>query len=193
MPEMNGAAADLLAPEDQERIVDTEEPLHAPRGNVRRSIPSTTERVVRTANQDVVVTKATWARTENLTRLRMAPEPKRLQTSGERVELLQQWEGVVEEVEGEEFFARLSDRTNPAREQEVATFECAEVSTDDLPLLVPGAVFYWSISYRVARHGQKTRTSSIKFRRLPAWSANDIRRLKESTLFDDVFTNNAAE
>lgn len=88
------------------------------------------------------------------------------------------WEGVVEELGDAELVARLYDLTDPSREPEVATFSLDELSDDDLPLAKPGAVFYWSIGHRIEPHGQKKAESVIRFRRLPAWSTGDIRRLQ---------------
>jgi len=101
-----------------------------------------------------------------------------------RTELLQQFEGTVEAVsdDGTAFTARLRDRTEVDMPDEMAEFELEEVSSFDQPLVRPGAVFYWSIGYRVARHGGKQRTSEIRMRRLPTWSSTKKTRGRETGL-----------
>lgn len=89
-------------------------------------------------------------------------------------QVLQAWVGVVTEVADAEFQAELHDQTNPERSREVASFLVEEVSNEDHELIAKGAVFYWSVGYRVSPSGQKDRVSSIRFRRLPAWSRRDI-------------------
>jgi hypothetical protein len=93
-----------------------------------------------------------------------------------RFALLQQWEGVVQEVTGDEFSAVVRDLTDPNHAEEEAVLAIQEVTPDDLPLLAPGAIFYWSIGYRTSRVGQVDRVSTIRFRRLPAWSRLDLQR-----------------
>ena len=87
--------------------------------------------------------------------------------------LYQMWEGTVNHVGDEEFEATLSDVTDPRQPDEEATFSKQEVSEGDLPLLVVGAVFRWSIGYET-RRGQKKRVSYISFQRLPAWSEKAV-------------------
>ena len=91
-----------------------------------------------------------------------------------RFELLQQFEGTVLSVDDEGFRARLVDRTTPSHAPEIATFDLSDVSDDDRALLEPGAVFYWSLGYRVHPWGQRERASPLTFRRLPAWSRADL-------------------
>lgn len=91
-----------------------------------------------------------------------------------RFELLQQFEGTVDRIDSNYFVARLRDRTDAARPVEVATISLDEVSSDDLKFVVPGAVFYLSIGYRVHPWGQKERSTGIAFRRLPAWTRHGI-------------------
>lgn len=85
-------------------------------------------------------------------------------------------EGVVLELRGDEFDARLVD-LNGEEEDLEGTFALDEVSPDDLPLLKSGAVFYWTIGYFDDRVGRRTRVSELRFRRLPA---------DDSRLFDEA-------
>lgn len=86
---------------------------------------------------------------------------------------LQKWQGVILDVFEETFLARLSDldQQDPDEEAEILL---DELSDDDLPLVSPGAVFYWHIGYHVDRSGQRKRASIIRFRRLPMWTAEEI-------------------
>lgn len=99
--------------------------------------------------------------------VRAVPPPR------ERFELLQQFEGTVMRIEGDEFQARYRDLTNPDQPDETAWFQQADIADGDRALLVLGGVFYWSIGYSVVG-GTKRRTSEVRFRRLPAWSRTEL-------------------
>ena len=94
---------------------------------------------------------------------------------------LQKWEGVVLDVYEDSFFARLSDLTEDGLEEE-GEFYIDDVSREDLPLLKPGAVFYWNIGYHDSRTGQRRKVSEIRFRRLPAWTAKEIDAAKSKAI-----------
>ena len=98
-----------------------------------------------------------------------------------RFELLQQWEGEVRQIEADEFTAVIRDLTNPCSPEEEITLPKDEISSGDIGLVQPGAIFYWIIGYRISPDGQKTRTSDLRFRRLPAWSAKEINRATDHT------------
>lgn len=92
-----------------------------------------------------------------------------------KLEVLQSWEGVVTDVDTAtgEFTARLHDLGDRDEERE-AVFDLREVSANDRDLLRPGGVFQWMIGYRRFTFGSMERVSSITFRRLPAWYAEDL-------------------
>jgi hypothetical protein len=90
---------------------------------------------------------------------------------------LQKWEGVVLEVLSDSFLTRLVDLTRTGPDEE-AEFPLDEVSEEDRPLIRPGAIFYWNIGYHNSYSGQRTRTSIIRFRRLPAWTREEIEAAK---------------
>jgi hypothetical protein len=97
------------------------------------------------------------------------------------LEPLQEWEGVVEWVDGDRFGARLTDITEPG-ENEVTDFTLDEVSDDDVELVLPGGVFYWTIARETGRLGQRRHVSMLRFRRLPVVRAArrlDIRNKAE--------------
>lgn len=92
--------------------------------------------------------------------------------------LLQQWEGEVStEPRNGEFSAVLRDLTNRLLPEEQATFSVDQVPPPDRKLVVPGAVFYWSIGYEDSPTGTRRTVSLLRFRRLPAWTRGDMRRI----------------
>lgn len=91
---------------------------------------------------------------------------------------LQRWEGVVSAIEEETFVARLTDLTSEGPDEEVE-LPLADVPSEDRDLLEAGAVFYWAIGYRDEASGQRQRVSALRFRRLPVWSAGELRAARE--------------
>jgi hypothetical protein len=95
----------------------------------------------------------------------------------ERVRVLQQWEGVVTEVTGDSFFADLQDLGDSSQPLEIVEIPIEEVSEDDRPLLVEGAIFYWSLGYETSAGGQLRRMSEIRMRRTPRWTKRAIQQV----------------
>ena len=93
----------------------------------------------------------------------------------ERSVCLQKWEGVVVSSGSDSFFARLVDLTGDTPDEEVE-IPREEVSASDCAHLREGAAFYWTIGYSDSVKGQRRRVSEIRFRRLPAWTEEDIQR-----------------
>lgn len=92
------------------------------------------------------------------------------------------WEGVVERVDGEAFYARLvpfeqgQPLTNRA---EFAEFDFDELATkSDQKLVCEGAVFYWTLGRSQNAAGTVTNTSLLRFRRLPGVSEHTRQRAK---------------
>lgn len=107
--------------------------------------------------------------------LRRAVVPVRRRPSVPRLDsdvVLQRWEGHVDHITSTGFVARLKDLSE-ANPDDSAEIPFDEVSPNDRDLIGPGAVFYWSIGYRDAVSGQRTRESVIRFRRLPRWTTKD--------------------
>jgi hypothetical protein len=96
----------------------------------------------------------------------------------ESFRVLNRWEGLVEDVDlvHDEFSARIQDLTNPKVAEETATFSLDDVSDSDRHLVTVGAIFYWFIGYHTSKHGQTTRQSLIRFRRLPTVTRGNTRR-----------------
>jgi hypothetical protein len=100
----------------------------------------------------------------------------------------QQWEGVVSSIGEDEFSVVLRDLTHPDASEHEAVLPTEEIPEDDLPLLQVGAVLYWTIGYRKSRTGQRDRVSTIRLRRLPAWTRAEIARVqREARALDDLF------
>jgi hypothetical protein len=97
----------------------------------------------------------------------------------EGFDVLQKFEGTVQSVQGDSFVARLVDKTNSVPEEE-AEIPLAEIMPGDRELVKPGAVFYWVIGYRREEHGQLSRSSMIRFQRLPSWSPAEVERAKKA-------------
>lgn len=97
---------------------------------------------------------------------------------GNRSVALQKWEGMVTNIGGNSFFARLKDLENESPEEEIE-ITLKDVSEDDKDLVQPGAIFYWSVGYETSSTGTTKRSSVIRFRRLPAWTASDLAEIKK--------------
>jgi hypothetical protein len=90
--------------------------------------------------------------------------------------VLQKFEGVVQSVTENSFVARLTDKTHD--EHEEAEFHLEEVSPGDRNLVMPGAEFYWVIGREVKPYGQISRSSILRFKRIPAWSNEEVEQAK---------------
>jgi hypothetical protein len=87
---------------------------------------------------------------------------------------IQEWEGVVEHVRGDQHFrARLDDLTRGGPPS-WTDFAFSEVSPDDWHLVEPGAVFYWIVARRTNEARRTTAESFIHFRRLPDLTPREI-------------------
>jgi hypothetical protein len=96
--------------------------------------------------------------------------------------MLQQWEGRVIAISKDTFVAIISDRTNPENPQEKVEIELSEISQDDIGLIRPGSFFYWAVGYEDAPGVPRQRVSRIRFRRLPGWTTQEIKRAKQEAL-----------
>ena len=106
--------------------------------------------------------------------------------------LLQSWEGRVLNVDSvnHEFTAIVTDKTDPSADDEEITLSIDEIPPDDLPLLVPGATFYWSIGYADYPGRPRSRESRIRLRRLPKWTQTELTRMEDrGERFADFFAS----
>lgn len=94
---------------------------------------------------------------------------------------LQKWVGLIKSVDLDNhiFNAKLINKTN-AGYDEYAEINFDEITEEDIELIEPGAVFYWTIGYHHNHNGQRTRFSQIRFRRLPNWDDDKIKAAKEN-------------
>jgi len=83
------------------------------------------------------------------------------------------WEGEVKEVFEDYFSARLVDTINPSNVELTQIYKTSVTDQYDLELVKPGAIFFWTIGHRVARH-RVEHVSQIMFRRLPVWSGDEV-------------------
>ena len=72
-----------------------------------------------------------------------------------------QWEATVQSVSGESFSAILRSLSDPGSSEKVADIPVDDVNPDDLELLAPGAIFYWTVGQSVSPRGTVERFSSI--------------------------------
>ena len=92
---------------------------------------------------------------------------------------LQAWEGVVTSVEEEVFSVRLMDLTGSEPDEE-ADIGYDEVSADERTLIRIGAVFLLYVGYAISEGGQRSRTSILRFRRLPVWTESELSGAKKA-------------
>ena len=86
---------------------------------------------------------------------------------------LQAWEGVVTSVNHDFFSVRLVDLTSNAPDEE-ADVGFEDVSKDERPLVRTGAVFLLHVGYATSEGGQRSRTTILRFRRLPVWTETEL-------------------
>lgn len=87
------------------------------------------------------------------------------QRSRAKFQVLQKWEGTVEEIDGETIHVSLKDLSHKGVDEE-AFLDFNDISQDDLPLVKLGAMFYWSLGYETHLDKQVRKSSLIKFKRL---------------------------
>ncbi|QTA80828.1 Uncharacterized protein dnl_31410 [Desulfonema limicola] len=106
---------------------------------------------------------------------------------GERAVSLQKWRGIVTDVCKEYFLAKLINLTDMGYDEQAEIF-FSEITDEDIELIKPGAVFYWSIGYNHSSTGQRRKFSDIRFRRLPDWSSKEIElaRIKAKAVKDYI-------
>lgn len=88
--------------------------------------------------------------------------------------VLQVWEGVVLEVDPDQqiMLVKLADRQGLVAEH-TAELGLDWVVAQDMELVRPGAVFYWTI-YRETKRSTIKHSQEIRFRRLPNWTNRQV-------------------
>jgi hypothetical protein len=114
------------------------------------------------------------------TRRISAPPPKfEIPPWTENFIVLARWSGRVLEVGRAGVVAALTNDLDPSAPEEEADIPLEEISEVDRSLVTPGALFLWSIGYRIHASGQRSRESVVLFRRLPRWSPEEIERARQ--------------
>ena len=110
--------------------------------------------------------------------------------SSTKVRVLQRWTGRVEEVRERSFVARLFDGQNFTAPVEEAEIDKDEIGPSDLPLLVPGAIFYWTLGYIDSSGGQRSRSSDLRFARFskPDSEMIELAKAKAQNLADLILS-----
>ncbi|MBS0262359.1 MAG: hypothetical protein JSS02_10450 [Planctomycetes bacterium] len=121
-------------------------------------------------------------------------EPVRRNIIGDRtpdraIRLLQQWECVVLAVHGDTVECEMHDLTDSSRAVEWSEIFLDEFSLFDRPLLVEGAVFYWSIGREESKTGTIRRYSELRVRRMPPLSKTRLHELaQEAAELSELFS-----
>ncbi len=91
-------------------------------------------------------------------------------------DIKQKFSGIVAGIdhENEEFIARISDLTSPDNPDELVTLGFDEIQEADQRQLTNGDSFIWYIGYVQGQMISREGFSKIRFRRLPAWSQQEI-------------------
>ena len=93
---------------------------------------------------------------------------------------IQEWEGCVTEIRGDEFVADLLDLTaGDAVEAEEAVISKDELSPEDRSRLAIGSFFWWVIGYETAVGRARKHVSQIVFPDLPPMTEADLDRGRE--------------
>ena len=96
------------------------------------------------------------------------------------LDVLQEWEGYVVEIRGDEFVAGLVDLTaGSSHEEEEAIIPLTELADDEAAALRPGAVFRWVIGYERDTGELGRRVSQIVFRDPPSLTERDLQQARE--------------
>lgn len=96
--------------------------------------------------------------------------------------VIQTWEGKVLRVDPQQEVMEVSLEAMigdvPAHAAEI---ELQWVSDQDRDLVKPGAIFYLTL-FKRTRHGSIDNTQELRFRRLPAWTRQQVARVHEDAL-----------
>jgi len=99
--------------------------------------------------------------------------------------LLESWTGRVDEVDNDNgtFSAQVSSE-HQSGILETAQFTLEEISEDDVDLVRPGAIFYWSIGYQVDKFGRRSTQSSLRFKRGKFWTRKEQDHTTQNPIVD---------
>lgn len=159
-----------------------EAPVYPPRAPIKAD-PARSANVVVPNGHGPTTETARTAWEQEPIKPRLVDEQRPVQRLGRRsFRSLYHWEGVVEEVTGDSFRARLVpfERGLPMRAKvEFTEFQLADLAEEsDRALVEAGAVFYWTIGKAKNRAGQLQNASLVRFRRLPSPRINQKQRAR---------------
>ena len=98
---------------------------------------------------------------------------------------VQKWKGVVESLNPNFFTAKVYDLLFDTT-YEFGEFELSDVSPEDLNLLSPGSIFYWTVGYFM-EDGQISKKSTIRFQRLISLDEEDQKKAADD--IDNLYGN----
>ena len=87
--------------------------------------------------------------------------------------ILKKWNGYIENINGQEFTAVLTDPLGKSPDIR-ASFSIDEVSEGDRDLVTENALFDWVVSRDRKSHGQVENKDFLIFKRLPMWKKSDL-------------------
>lgn len=107
--------------------------------------------------------------------------PHRKIRSGAKIELIQQWECIITDIDGDVVECEMYDLTDESQPVEFAELLIDEFNEYDHALLKPGCVFYWSVGYKRNERALGTieRYSRLLVRRVPRLSRAREKELKD--------------
>lgn len=82
------------------------------------------------------------------------------------------WEGMVLRVLDDSFIARLVNINDPSQKEEAEILNTSVSDEDDMKLIKPGAIFFWSIGWHI-KGRRSEQFSLIQFRRIPVWTEKE--------------------
>lgn len=97
------------------------------------------------------------------------------------IEMKQKWEGYVERITDKFIEAKLYDLTN-RNNVDHAKIDMELIADADWDLLKVGAAFYWTMGYQNTGKSTKQFISEIRFRRLPKYTAHEIKEAQAEAL-----------
>lgn len=90
-----------------------------------------------------------------------------------QIQIVEQWQGVVEEVQHDGFYARVLTGDGTSAPEEEGYFPFSMVSDDDQQLVREGAFFTYTVG-RENRYGTRVNVSVLAFRRMPMWHLRQV-------------------
>lgn len=93
---------------------------------------------------------------------------------------LQEWEGYVAAINGDEFEIVFSATRADDAGVLKTSLPLSDLEPDERSRLRLGSVFRWTIGYERTPAGQRKRVSRIIFRQLPQWTEQELRASKDA-------------